>query len=412
MPKRRVLEGAEDQERAKRRQQLGSLHSLTLQPATRRRYDKATEDFFSFLRKEKLVLPTKKEQLDPLVCDYLQHLWSTGVGRGQANDTVAGLQDIQPNLRHHLPGAWRLLKTWAVNEIPNRAPPIPEQVVQAMAGWAFFHGHNSFGVSLILGFYTMLRSGELLGLRSSHLLCSPQEKQVLVSLGMTKGGKRQGAAESVILGVEQGVFLTRAWKRVALNGTPLASSPAKWRSLFTESLAALGLERFQYRPYSLRRGGATFWFQKHHNLDRILVQGRWLAHKTARIYINEGLAMMAQTHINFNDPGIRSFLQIYHHTCKTLNFTTLEPPANAGRPGGRGKKVRKRVKIAEFFSPIGLTTVFWVTTNQEVWLGLVVSELNLGSLPLWVWPGGERGFAAGNCRWSIPVIVIFRYLFY
>ena len=50
--------------------------------------------------------------------------------------------------------------------------------------------------------------------------------------------------------------------------------------------------------------------------------------------------------------------------------------------------------------------------NQEVWLGLVVSELNLGSLPLWVWPGGERGFAAGNCRWSIPVIVIFRYLFY
>jgi hypothetical protein len=122
--------------------------------------------------------------------------------------------------------------------------------------------------------------------------------------------------------------------------------------------------------------------------------------------------MMAQTHINFNDPGIRSFLQIYHHICKTLNFTTLEPPANAGRPGGRGKKVRKRVKIAEFFSPIGLTTVFWVTTNQEVWLGLVVSELNLGSLPLWVWPGGERGFAAGNCRWSIPVIVIFRYLFY
>lgn len=261
MPKRRVLEGAEDQERAKRRQQLGSLHSLTVQPATRRRYDKATEDFFSFLRKEKLVLPTKKEQLDPLVCDYLQHLWSTGVGRGQANDTVAGLQDIQPNLRHHLPGAWRLLKTWAVNEIPNRAPPIPEQVVQAMAGWAFFHGHNSFGVSLILGFYTMLRSGELLGLRSSHLLCSPKEKQVLVSLGMTKGGKRQGAAESVILGVEQGVFLTRAWKRVALNGTPLASSPAKWRSLFTESLAALGLERFQYRPYSLRRGGATFGFK-------------------------------------------------------------------------------------------------------------------------------------------------------
>ena len=104
MPKRRVLEGAEDQERAKRRQQLGSLHSLTVQPATRRRYDKATEDFFQFFAKrkwrgERWGPSHQKEQLDPLVCDYLEHLWSTGVGRGQANDTVAGLQDIQPNLR-------------------------------------------------------------------------------------------------------------------------------------------------------------------------------------------------------------------------------------------------------------------------------------------------------------------------
>ena len=48
----------------------------------------------------------------------------------------------------------------------------------------------------------MLRSGELLGLRSSHVLCAPKDRQVLISLGLTKGGKRQGAAESVILGIE------------------------------------------------------------------------------------------------------------------------------------------------------------------------------------------------------------------
>ena len=89
--------------------------------------------------------------MDPLFCEYLEHLWATGAGRAQASDTLAGVQDLQPSLRNHLPGAWRLLKTWQINEIPNRAPPLPKHVLQAMAGWAFFKGHVAFGVSLPVG---------------------------------------------------------------------------------------------------------------------------------------------------------------------------------------------------------------------------------------------------------------------
>ena len=353
MPKRKILEQAEASERVRQRRALGTLKELTVQPATRRRYDKATAQFYDFLKKEGLSLPTRRADLDPLVCEYLEHLWSTGVGRAQANDTVAGLQDLQPNLKNNLPGAWRLLRTWAANEIPNRAPPLPERVLHAMAGWAFFHGHNTFAVSLILGFYTMLRSGELMGLKSSHIMTSPASRQVLVSLGLTKGGKRQGAAESVILGVEQGVRLVQHWKTLTSTTTPVAHSPAHWRGLFSECLVALGLEHFQFRPYSLRRGGATWWFTKHQNLDRILVQGRWLAHKTARIYINEGLAMLAQTTIDFNHPNLKSFLNIYKNTCSTLSFSTLEPPAKtAGRAGGRGSRQKLRVRKREKFSAL------------------------------------------------------------
>jgi hypothetical protein len=203
-----------------------------VQPATKRRYDKAAEGFFTVLKKENLVLPTRKDRLDPLPCEYLEHLWATGVGRGQANDTVAALRHLQPSLRGYLAGAWRLLKTWAINEIPNRAPPIPEQVVHAMAGWAFFHGHYTFGVLIVLGFYCMLRSGELMGQNSSHIMCSLKEKQALISLGMTKGGKRQGAAESVVLGVESAVRLIHHWQRSAPAGTPFSPNPSKLRSLF------------------------------------------------------------------------------------------------------------------------------------------------------------------------------------
>ena len=183
MPKRKVLEGSTQGDRARARQALGTLRDLTVQPATKKRYNLALDAFFRFLKQNNLILPTQKASLDPLVADYIEHLWSSGAGRALANDTVASLQDFQPNLKSHFPMSWRLLKTWSHNEIPRRAPPLPEMAVQCMAGWAFFTGHYSFGLSLIVGFYTMLRSGEIMGLKSSHIMVSSSERQVLFSLG-------------------------------------------------------------------------------------------------------------------------------------------------------------------------------------------------------------------------------------
>ena len=99
----------------------------------------------------------------------------------------------------------------------------------------------------------------------------------------------------------------------------------------------------QFRPYSLRRGGATFWFGRHQSLDRLLIQGRWASQKTARIYLNEGLAMLASMHLPKSHPNLRPFLNIYTQTARNLNFSTLEPPV-PGRSGGLGKKRRQRAR--------------------------------------------------------------------
>ena len=83
--------------------------------------------------------------------------------------------------------------------------------------------------------------------------------------------------------------MIRAWKAFCSPATSLTPSPAKWRALFNSCLEGLGIQSLGFRPYSLRRGGATYWFQRHQNLDRILLQGRWHTQKSARIYLNEGL---------------------------------------------------------------------------------------------------------------------------
>lgn len=164
---------------------------------------------------------------------------------------------------------------WLINEVPCRAPPLPEHLVKTMAGWFSFKGHYSFGILFLVGFYSMLRTGEIVNLRSSSIISGPRDKQILISLGLTKAGKRQGAAESVMLDFQPVVLLAKRWKSLVSPSATFVLFSAKWRTLFSKYLSALNLEAFNFRPYSLRRGGATFWFSKHHSLDRLLIQGRW-----------------------------------------------------------------------------------------------------------------------------------------
>ena len=49
-----------------------------------------------------------------------------------------------------------------MNEVPNRAPPLPEEALQMMVGYSFFKEQYKFG--LLVGFYGTLRTGEILSL--------------------------------------------------------------------------------------------------------------------------------------------------------------------------------------------------------------------------------------------------------
>ena len=309
------LEGRSKQQRQKTRKQLGTLKSLTIQPRTRARYDRAKARFYQFLDDNSLVLPRERSQLDYLLCDYLEHLWATGEGRGLASDTLASIQDASPKVKGSIPGAWRLLKTWHVNEIPCRAPPLPERILQSLVGYFLFHHQPGMALSLLLAFYSMLRTGELLGIRNRDVTVDDRGRSAVISLGYTKGGKRTGAAESVTVTVSDVIRRLSQWKKATTPGSSLTPSPYKWRQLFSKALDALDLQDWEFRPYSLRRGGATFWFGKHGSLDRILLQGRWMAAKTARTYLNEGLAVLAEMNIPAKKVG--PFHTVYVNSQRT-----------------------------------------------------------------------------------------------
>ena len=158
--------GHSKEDRKQLRKTLGSLRSLTVQPITRKRYDEGLQHFYDYLAREGLDLPSKRDKMDQFVSDYIEYLWSEGEGRASASNFLAALQDRDPKLKGLLPLSWRLMRTWTTAEVPNRAPPLTETVLKAMVGWSFLHEHFRFGISLLVGFYGLLRAGELLSLQA------------------------------------------------------------------------------------------------------------------------------------------------------------------------------------------------------------------------------------------------------
>ena len=88
--------------------------------------------------------------------EYIEHLWLSGEGRGLAADTLASLQGHDAKIRGHLPGAWRLVKTWLTHELPSRAPPVPELSCVVYGRMEFvswsFRFRNPFALMLLLHF--------------------------------------------------------------------------------------------------------------------------------------------------------------------------------------------------------------------------------------------------------------------
>ena len=334
-----LLRGACSKESRKQiRKKMGTLKSLTVQSKTKTRYQAALSDFFDYLKQENLQLPHQKDAMDGLVSDYLEYLWAQGEGRARASTFMAALQDHQPKLKNNLPGSWRLMKTWSIHEIPARAPPMTEAVLRAMVGWAITKGHETFGLSLLVGFYGLLRTGELLSLQAWQIHMVSAAQPAVINLGLTKSGKRQGAAESITLTEKHVLQHLWGWKRRVPEHTFLTLKLHAWRALFSECINKLKLEQWEFRPYSLRRGGATHLYVKGGSLDKVLIVGRWTALKTARIYINSGLAMLTELQIP------KSLLNPFHHIFANWNSKpSLEQVLNENRTGGRGKgrKTRK-----------------------------------------------------------------------
>jgi len=271
----------------RRRARLGiSLHELP--QSTVARYNHAVVMFLHWWASDVFQVRSVFD-LDSLLVRYLVYLWEDGETIGIAGDTLSGLEYHLKFLRSHLNGAWKIIGTWRKRELPNRAPPIPLSVVLAMCGCFLQLGHLGLACGVVLGFHCFLRTNELLSLRACDVVVS--SSRGVVNLETTKKGQHD------VVTIDDPTVVALCRMRLASLerfDSFVGCEPQRARTLFYAVLGCLGLHDAGFKWYSLRRGGATRFFQRSGSLERTLYRGRWESSRTARIYITEGVLALAE----------------------------------------------------------------------------------------------------------------------
>ena len=138
------------------------------------------------------------------------------------------------------------MRTGNANEVPERAPPMSESVLMAMVGWSVMHEHYDLALTLLVRFHGLLRTGELLGLQAWQINVTSGISPAVVSLGLAKSEKRQGAAESITISERSVLRWLWLGKQSAGHHDFLTAKPNVWRQMLSERLSNLNLSPWHF----------------------------------------------------------------------------------------------------------------------------------------------------------------------
>jgi hypothetical protein len=272
-----------------------------LAPKTLQRYRLAVKEFMKWT--EGAAWPDTVEEFDELCGDFIEGLWEEGQVRELAADFLSGIQQALPWCRGRLKHSWRLFSTWSKMEPPARAVPMTADIVRGFAGLAWKQGDVGEGLAMLIGYQGLLRTGEITKLKKRDWTWIPRRKLALLLLGDTKGGKRRGEQETICIDDPVLCRLVNEYLSRCRDHEPICGrSGPSFRSWFRRLVHSTAFGRqVAYKPYSIRRGAATDFFQRTRNLDALAARGRWANVQTARIYVEEAGAEAAEIAITRRD---------------------------------------------------------------------------------------------------------------
>lgn len=143
----------------------------------------------------------------------------------------------------------------------------------------------------LVGFLFFLRLGGILALEVTDFQVDLADGSVVIRIAASKTSPlaQQSLAHSDPIFAH---FVHYLLQRLPPAGRVWPFSATYFRTCFSSVCHFFELDGQAFVPYSLRRGGATYFYLLYNSLDFVVIRGRWKDVGTARIYLDDARATL------------------------------------------------------------------------------------------------------------------------
>ncbi len=173
-PKRHVaVNRASKTERAANRASVGLLSDKLFSHSAHKRYSRACNTFFAWIRQHQQHLPADTTALDNLIVLYIDCAWE----ESKSKITLvicSGPYTASYQASSCLNASWRMHSAWS-RHLPTRCLPVTQDMAYALSGLALHWHWIDMSVGILLGPDRLLRTGKLLQLRIADSVRNDQQ---------------------------------------------------------------------------------------------------------------------------------------------------------------------------------------------------------------------------------------------
>lgn len=256
---------------------------------TLRIYKREVAYFFNYLELHDVSLPRSFARLDAEVAEYINHLYQEDEAISRAGWLLSGLKRLYPRVRRELAISQQWYNNWCRSHTPHRATPLTWQITQAFIGLCLEQRWFRLALLLLTGFIFFLRLGEILALEFEDFAIHRGESTVLIRIAASKTSPL--AQQSLVHeDATLASLVSHILRLLPSAGRVWLFSATYFRTCFKAFNDFFNLGPYNFVPYSIRRGGATYFYILFGSLDRVVTRGRWKDVNTARIYLDDARA--------------------------------------------------------------------------------------------------------------------------
>ena len=295
----------DDVKRAERRLAVPLFPGRPVRHATRTNREKLLDRFREWLKAKGFSLDVllsaayaEPESLVTHLVDFGKEQYEAGYPYNHFAETFNAIGAAKPTVRRFLTAAWDLAFSWVRQEPGEHHTACPFQILLALLSTAIYWGWPAVAGAVALSWGAVCRIGEVLQAVRRDLVIPADVmfSSTVVYLKVQEPKTRFKAARHQMsrLDYQDLVQLVScAFGHLEADKKLWPFSGQLMRTRFRQLLAAVGLPtkaQGQERPLdlgSLRAGGATHLLMITEDSELVRRRGRWLAHRTMEIYLQE-----------------------------------------------------------------------------------------------------------------------------